>query len=121
MLTIEIKGRIPSLKNSKMMVCRGNRPILLPSAKYQTWHEDQLWLLKKYKPKEPITKTELIELYFTFPDKRKSDMDNKASSIFDLLKHAEIIEDDNYDVLPHIVLHFSGIDKDLAGVKIHIH
>ena len=71
---ITIYGRIPSKKNSKVMVCRGKIPILLSSQKYQDWHKDAE---KQLLFKEKI-KTDYLELNFYLPDNRKCDLTNKA-------------------------------------------
>jgi Holliday junction resolvase RusA-like endonuclease len=40
------------------------------------------------------------------PDKRKTDIDNKTSSILDLLVKAQIIADDNVEIIPKLVINF---------------
>jgi len=109
MLQIVLKGRIPSKKNSKMMVCRGSRPMLLPSANYTAWQKEQSLCLKGLKP---VVGIESISIVFYAPDKRPTDLTNKAESIMDLLVDNGIIEDDNWFVVPSVTLSFGGVDKD---------
>ena len=111
---ITILGRIPSKKNSKIMVCRGKFPILLPSEKYMEWHKDASYQLKG-KPK--ISKGKL-ELNFYFPDNRKTDLTNKAESALDLLVDNGLIEDDNWTVVNDLRLVSMGVDKINPRVEI---
>jgi len=75
-LEIVLKGRIPSKKNSKQWVGNGNRKFLIPSKNYAIWHEEQMWELKKYKVKSPITRCSMI-VEIAFPDNRRADISNK--------------------------------------------
>ena len=106
-----IRGRIPSLKNSKIMVCRGSRPVLLPSKSYQAWHEDASYQLMAQRPTKGIKKCE-IEMTFYFPDNRKADLTNKAESVMDLLADCGIITDDAWQVVCKLTLVSGGVDKN---------
>lgn len=103
-------GNVPSKKNSKIMVCRGKFPVLLPSTKYKEWHQSAL------KQLEGIRKIRASKLTLTFVsgDNRKFDLTNKAESIMDTLVDAGLIKDDNYSVIPELVLKFGGVEKDSA-------
>lgn len=107
--TITLFGRIPSKKNGKIMICRGRTPILISSPAYAAWHEEQMWMLKKYKFTLESTK---ITLTFYSPDKRVADLSNKAESIMDLLVDAKLILDDNWFVVSSLTLIFGGVDKE---------
>jgi len=67
-------------------------------------------MIKKFRPKKPIDKCK-IEMIFYAPDKRKSDLDNKATTILDLFVDNGFIKDDSWFVVEHESLHFGGIDK----------
>ena len=109
-MKIIIQGSTPSKKNSKIMVCRGKFPILLPSSKYTEWHKGALLQLGGKKP----IKSNTIKLTFIAGDNRKFDLSNKAESIMDLLVDAGLIEDDNYSVISELCLKFGGVDKNNA-------
>jgi Holliday junction resolvase RusA-like endonuclease len=106
-MKLTILGRCPSKKNSKIMVCRGKFPMLLPSAKYKEWHTDATLQLAGKKKIESSTIT--ITVYP--PDARKADLTNKAESVMDLLVDCGLIEDDNWWVINTLILKFGGIDK----------
>jgi hypothetical protein len=103
-----IKGRIPSKKNSKIMVCRGKFPMLLPSENYTKWHKEA----SKQLPKPDKKELHNIHVTLYAPDKRAGDLTNKAESIMDLLVDNKLIKDDNWFVLESVVLLFGGVDKD---------
>ena len=108
MTKITLKGRVPSKKNSKIMVCRGKTPMLLPSAKYTEWHKDAMLQLKGV----GIIDKNILFLTFYPPDKRPADLSNKTESIMDLLVDAGLIEDDNWYVIKKLVLSFGEVDKE---------
>jgi Holliday junction resolvase RusA-like endonuclease len=109
-----IYGSTPSKKNSKIMVCRGKFPMLLPSSRYTEWHKDALKQLTGHKG---ITSSRL-QLTFFAPDNRKFDLTNKAESIMDTLVDAGLISDDNYSVISELTLKFGGVDKGNARCEI---
>lgn len=92
-----ILGETPAKKNGKRFV-RGNK--LICSRKFYEWHSyacGQLLLQKR--PKEPIKSPIVLSIIFVHGDKIIRDCDNAASSILDLLKDMEIIQDDNWFIV----------------------
>lgn len=110
LLEVILTGDIPSLKNSKQIICRGQRPMLIPSRRYSDWHDETLWILKKHKPSKPIERCEIV-ITINAKTKRLFDLDNKVSSLLDTLVDAEIIKNDTYDVVNRIVVTFGEVDK----------
>lgn len=106
---ITLLGRIPSKKNGKIMICRGTRPILISTPAYSAWHEEQLWALKKYKFTIESCK---VQLTFYSPDKRPTDLSNKAESVMDLLVDAGLLRDDNWFIVRELTLTFGGVDRE---------
>jgi Holliday junction resolvase RusA-like endonuclease len=109
----------PSKKNSKILVCRGKYPLVLPSKLYEDWHTETLWKLKKHRPKKPIEKCE-IACDFYFPNNRKRDLENIYSSIADILVDAQIIKDDSWQNIETALLYARGIDKENPRVLCEI-
>lgn len=119
MVNIVIKGKIPSKKNSKQIVCRGRFPMLLPSAAFKKWHDVALPALIAERSElsrqtmQPLPKdfAHRIEVTMYAHDARAFDLTNKAESVMDLLVEAGIIADDNCNVAPKIDLRFGGVDR----------
>ena len=82
----------------------------IPSKKYAEWHKDASAQLSLYNL-ATISNVEYISLQLFAPDKRKSDLTNKAESILDLLVDNYIIIDDNWFELGKVILEFRGIDR----------
>jgi Holliday junction resolvase RusA-like endonuclease len=92
----------------------------IPSAKYTAWHKDaMLQVINISKMYASITNLH-IEIDFFAPDKRASDLSNKAESIMDLLVDAGIISDDNWWIVNRLVLNFRGVDKVNNGARVYI-
>ena len=108
-MELTLKGRIPSKKNSKQIIYKNGRPLIISSKNHKEWHTEQMWLLKG---KGHIKDIQQVEIDLYAPDKRKGDLTNKTESIMDLLVDAQIIEDDNWYIIPNISLHFKGVDKN---------
>lgn len=102
------------------MVCRGSRPILLPSSKYKEWHTDASLQIKQQKIQPVKGCIESVILTFYAPDRRKFDLTNKAESIMDLLVDNGIIEDDNYSIIPNLQLMFGGVEKDNPRCEVNL-
>lgn len=119
---LEIKGNVPSKKNSKRRVKRGAHVFMIPSAAHEAWHGPALWDVKRQWPSHlTLHNVEVAELIFYHGDKRANDLSNKAESVMDLLVDAGVIADDNWFVVPRLVLIFGGVDKQNPRVVIHLH
>ena len=117
---ITIRGDVPSKKNSKIMICRGVRPILISNPRFQSWNTEQLWLLKRL---GSLQTKEIVKVDITYypSTKRRSDLTNKAESIMDLLVEANIIEDDNWFVIPQLLLKLGSVDKEKPRTEVSIY
>ena len=115
--SIVLVGRIPSKKNSKQIIRRGNRSMLVSSRAHGVWHADALWQLKEQRIRAMEGRIG-IEMMFYFPDKRRADLTNKAESVMDLLVDAGIIKDDNASVCPEVLLRFGGVDRERPRVEV---
>lgn len=104
------EGNIPSLKNSKQVVCRWKIPTVLPSKAYSKWHKEQKDIFKSHiynLGKWPF----MFEYFFKIPlnkdwsvSKRWWDYTNKMESINDFLVDLKVIADDNCDVIRRILV-----------------
>ncbi len=104
------KGRIPSKKNSTIVIQRGSRRFHVPSEKFQAWQNEQYWLHKK--DKTQLANITGIIIDFEFPDNRMADLSNKTESIMDFLVDMGIIEDDSWQKTGPVTLNPIGIRKE---------
>lgn len=119
-LQIIIKGRVPSKKNSRNLFVRGGKLFNIPSKRYKEWHNEASKQIENYIPTEPIQKVKHISIHFWAPDKRKTDLTNKAESILDLLVDSKVIADDNWFIVNSIALFFAEVDREDPRCEIAI-
>ncbi len=104
------KGRIPSKKNSTIVIQRGSRRFHVPSEKFQAWQNEQYWLHKK--DKTQLANITGIIIDFEFPDNRMADLSNKTESIMDFLKDIKVIPDDAWQKTGPILMNPLGLNKE---------
>ncbi|MHB8483646.1 MAG: RusA family crossover junction endodeoxyribonuclease [Nitrospiria bacterium] len=114
-----LTGRVPSKKNSRILICRGRYPMSIPNGKYTSWHKDASLQLKNQAIPR-FSGVVSITMTFFFPDKRKTDLSNKGESVNDLLVDNKIIIDDNWNVLRSLHYFSGGVDKENPRVEIDI-
>lgn len=112
---LEIKGRVPSKKNSRINTRFGRS---FPSKAYKEWHEDASWQLYTQKKPMGLTKAQ-VELHFYMPDNRRADLTNKAESVMDLLVDVGVLKDDSWQVVNTIILK-GELNKENPRVEIFI-
>lgn len=112
-ILLEIKGHVPSKKNSKRRVQRGAHVFMIPSAAHEVWHADAMMQVRyQYSnTKGAVLVARSVQIEFFARDKRGNDLSNKAESIMDLLVDAGILADDNWHVVPILGLIYRGVDK----------
>lgn len=117
-LNLVVHGRTPSKKNSKQIIYVRGKPLIISSKDYAEWHKTSLQSLK-IAPRLNENTIE-VQLCFYSENKRKFDLSNKAESIMDLLVDAGILLDDNYEVVPKLILEYGGISKENPRCEIKI-
>ncbi|RVU54856.1 RusA family crossover junction endodeoxyribonuclease [Anaerosphaera multitolerans] len=91
-------GKPITKKNSSQIFKRGNRAFIAPSKQYMQYEKDCLaQITGKYK-KNLNGKYNLACIYY-MPAKHKVDLVNLLSATCDILVKAEVIEDDNCNIL----------------------
>lgn len=109
---IIITGRIPSKKNSRITVRATG--MSFPSSDYTSWHRNAGRQIMG----SPKMNGKGITMDFWLPDNRKTDLNNKAASILDLMKDMGIIEDDAWQIIGWEHYNPMGIDKENPRVEI---
>lgn len=109
---IIIYGSCPSKKNSRINTRSGRS---FPSSKYTAWHKEASAQVAGCKQ---IPNGSTLTISFIAGDKRKFDLTNKAESIMDMFVDNGILEDDNYSIIPTLILKYGGYEKDKPRVEI---
>ncbi len=108
-ITFVISGDIPSKKNSKKIIQVKGRVMIVPSTHYEKWHRAAMKQIEWNEPNLPDGLA--IEICIHPSTYRAGDLSNKSESILDLLVDKKIIRDDNWFVIPSVVLKFGGVDR----------
>lgn len=117
-MNITILGAVPSKKNSKRIFRpNGGGIVFTPSKNHQDWHESAMWQLAGWRNEQPASvrnnlprRTASVSIIIFAKTEGKADLTNKAESVMDLLVDARIIEDDNWHVVPNVLLAYGGKD-----------
>jgi len=108
--TIVLPDLPPSKKNSKQIIYKNGRPIIIPSNNHRMYHLETSKTLKTAQIQHIIPKFIICTMYA--PNKRAYDLSNKWETLADLFVDNAIIEDDNINFIPCVMLVSGGIDKD---------
>ena len=104
-MTILLQGETPPKKNSRINTRSGRS---FPNPRYVEWHNKVLSELHLLLLQKKIQKFEgvrvRVEITFWHGDLIKRDSDNQLSSILDTLVDAEILEDDNWKIVPRKII-----------------
>lgn len=100
MIELVLEGNIPSKKNSRINLRSG---VSIPSTKFVQWQNDairQVLLQSRHRFFVPVS----IEVIIYFGTKAKADLDNRLTSILDMLVECVMLRDDKWQDVPQIAL-----------------
>lgn len=97
---IVLEGSVPSKKNSR--INRGDGKSF-PSKKYMDWQSDSLKQLRLQRV-ERFYKPVSIEVLIYFGTNTRADLDNRLTSILDMLVEGLIIRDDKWQDVPRMMV-----------------
>ena len=124
MLKFTITGDVPSKKNSFRIINnkKTGKPFILSSVAKGKWHNRAISQLLENRPNLAIARGNKLILEMTFYSEtaRAAALDNKATTVLDLLQEAGIIENDNWNVIPKLILEYGGKDKNNPRCEITI-
>lgn len=116
---IVILGQCPSLKNNKQLFInrRTGKHFITSSKTAKDWTAQALAQLEYVEPIQDYP----IRLSATFycKDNRRRDLDNMLSTCLDALRHGGVLEDDNWQLIPEVVIR-GALDKKHPRVEITI-
>jgi len=97
---IRLTGNVPSKKNQR--INRGDG-VSFPSKKFVQWQNDAISEVR-IQTRERFYKPVGIEVIIYFATLAKADLDNRLTSILDMLVEALVIRDDKWENVPYVKL-----------------
>lgn len=104
-LFIHLSSIPVSKKNNKNIAWnhKTGKPFIISSGRYNEWHRTAMAEITSQSRVEfdcPVK----IQIDYYFPSYRRTDLDNKTSSILDLLVDSGILTDDNWRAVPELII-----------------
>jgi Holliday junction resolvase RusA-like endonuclease len=100
MIELVLEGSVPSKKNQR--INRGDG-VSFPSKKFMQWQVDALKQVR-IQTRQRFLVPVGVEIIIYFGTKVRSDLDNRLSSILDMLVEALVIKDDKWQDVPRIAI-----------------
>lgn len=99
MIELVLEGNVPSKKNSR--INRGDGKSF-PNKKFVQWQNDALIQVRR-QTRQRLYKPVVLEVIIYFGTMTKADLDNRVTSVLDMLVEALVITDDKWQNVPRIV------------------
>ena len=95
---LKLEGNVPSKKNSRVRTRSGAS---IPSKAFKDWQDSAL-LQVRMQTRAHILKPVSLEVIVYFGTNVRADLDNRVTSILDMLVEALVIRDDKWQDVPRI-------------------
>ena len=95
---LNLEGNVPSKKNSRVRTRSGSS---IPNKAYYDWQESALWQVRQ-QTKARFLKPVSVEVVIYFGKNIRADLDNRLTSILDMLVEAIVIRDDKWQDVPRM-------------------
>lgn len=97
-LELVLTGNVPSKKNSRVRTRSGS---YIPSKEFSDWQADAMWQVRQ-QTRERFFKPVCVDVTIIFGRKSKSDLDNRLTSILDMLVEVLLLRDDRFEFVPQM-------------------
>lgn len=95
-LELVLDGNVPSKKNQRINTKEGKS---FPSKNYSDWETDALKQVR-VQTRERFFKPVSVELIIYFATRGRADLDNRLTSVLDMLVEAIVLRDDKWQDVP---------------------
>lgn len=123
-MKLVIRGNTPSKKNNKRIVTnrQTGKPFIMSSKQHNDWESGAIKEIRNQASLADgiIEYPASLRVTFFASTARKFDLDNRLSSVLDVLVKAGVIEDDNYSFVDPIYIKFGGVDRANPRAEIEI-
>lgn len=99
MIELQIAGPVISKKNSRINTRDGRS---FPSKSFTSWHQSAIQQVRRYNPPR-FRGVVQVEVIIYFATLGKADIDNKVTSILDMLVDALVLKDDYWESVARLV------------------
>ena len=96
---IRLEGSVPSKKNQRINTREGKS---FPSKEFEQWQEDAMWQVRAQVRNLRIYVPVAIEVTVLFGRNSRADLDNRLTSILDMLVEAMVLRDDRFEHVPQM-------------------
>lgn len=100
MIELILDGNVPSKKNSRIRTRSGSS---IPSKAFYDWQESAMQQVR-LQTRERFFKPVAIEAIVYFPTNIRADLDNRLTSILDMLVECVVLRDDKWQDVPQIAV-----------------
>lgn len=97
-LELTLEGHVPSKKNSRIRTRAGSS---IPSKAYQDWQDSALWQVRQQTRERGMTNVAL-EVIIYFGTRARADLDNRITSVLDMLVEGLVLRDDKWQDVPRL-------------------
>ena len=115
MVEIKLEGNVIPKKNSRVRTRSGS---YIPNKQFYQWQETALWQVRQ-QCRQRFLKPVSVSVVVIFGRKSRSDLDNRLTSILDMLVEAFVLRDDRFDYVPEMSVR-AEYKKNEPGAIIHI-
>lgn len=99
MVEITLTGNIPSKKNSRIRTSHGS---YIPSKEFTEWQEDAMKQVRTQIRGKRFLKPVSVDLTVIFGRRSRSDLDNRLTSVLDMLVEMVVLRDDRFQYVPQM-------------------
>ena len=96
---IKLEGSVPSKKNQRINPREGKS---FPSKDFTKWQEDAMWQVRSQVRNLRIFVPVRIDVVIYFGRNSKADLDNRITSILDMLVECMVLRDDRFEYVPEM-------------------
>ena len=96
---IKLEGSVPSKKNQRINTRSGKS---FPSKSFVQWQEDAMWQVRSQLKNLRIFVPVRIDVVIYFGRNSKADLDNRITSILDMLVECMVLRDDRFEYVPEM-------------------
>jgi Holliday junction resolvase RusA-like endonuclease len=115
MITLELSGNVPSKKNSRVRTASGS---YIPSKAFYDWQDDALKQVRIQTRQRFFTPVR-VDVTIYFGTKGRADLDNRLTSILDMLVEGIVIPDDKWQNVPQMSVQ-AAYRKGEPGARVTI-